>query len=110
MATKKDIALRQGRTGIVSVVVSGVADWTGITAKLFAALKKGGEVVLELDGGVSEIDDTITFPYVNSDTVELEQTSYYYEVALFKTDGTYIKDAVYGTLTIVGTVKPNPIA
>lgn len=102
MATNKNFELRQGRTGTILTLITGVSDWTDIQAKMF--ITKGSNPPaekLELAGTVNQSANTITFPYTFDNTDDLKADTYAYEVILYKEDKTYVKTALHGTLKMI---------
>ena len=110
MATEQHFSVRKGRTCTITVDVVGVSNWTGITSKLFAAYDMGEstpEIVLV--GTIDTGQNKISFDFLKDTTEDLEvQTSLRYEVAIFKADGSYIKDTNYGLINIGPVVKDHP--
>jgi len=108
MATEQNFSIRKGRTCSITVNVTDVSDYTGLVAKLFASYDDS-EVVLVLTGTIDPPTNTIAFATTAADTETLEpQSSLRYEVSLYKSDGSYVKDTNYGLINIGPVVKEHP--
>lgn len=110
MATEQNFSIRKGRTCTITVDIVGVSVWTDIVAKLFADYDiEASDPILQVTGTIDPVLNKATFTIVSDDTNELDaQTSLRYEVVLYKTDGSYVKDSNYGLLNIAPAVKIDP--
>jgi len=108
MATQQNFSIRKGRSGTITVSVTGVSDWTDIEAVLVAALRSEDTLAMELTGSIDEANNVITFDYTFDDTDNLQASKYQYEVILYKSNKSYVKTVLYGVMTVVGVVKVDP--
>lgn len=108
MATEQNFSITKGRTGTIIATITGVASWTGINARLVASRDYEGTPAIDLDGEIDEVNNQITFTYTFSDTKDLDYTSYVYEIIIYKDDKSYIKRALYGTISINRSVVIDP--
>lgn len=108
MAEIENLRIEQGRSGSVVVTITGVTDWTGIVAKLFAAASYGSSPVMTLTGSINDQTDVVTFDYSHSDTKELSLKRYYYEVVLYKADKSEVKTSTIGILTVDPVIVVDP--
>jgi hypothetical protein len=110
MATQTNFSIRKGRTCTIVVTITGITIWTDLIAKLVAAYDMESSVLdIELTGYIDPVAGTATFNFTPESTEELEaQTSLRYEVTIYKTDGSYVKDSNYGLLNIAPAVKIDP--
>lgn len=110
MATEQHFSIRKGRTCTVVVTITGVSDYTGLVAKLFADVDMGVSAPqIVLTGTIAPAQNTASFDFADDTTAPLEaQSSLRYEVSLFKADGSYIKDTNYGLINIGPVVNEHP--
>lgn len=102
MATAKNLIIRKNRNTILKINVTGVEDWTDLSA-LFcigASLKEDPEV--EVTGVIDEEEDSIVVEIAPD--LELEGV-YEYELVIYNDDESYIKTVLYGKLTVVDVLK-----
>jgi hypothetical protein len=110
MATEQNFSIRKGRTCTVTVTITGVSVWTDLVARLFADydLEVSAPLIV-LTGTINQGNSTASFDFTNQTTLELvAQSSLRYEVGLYKSDGSYIKDTNYGLIHIGPVVKEHP--
>jgi hypothetical protein len=105
---QQNFSISKGRTGTFTVPVTGVASWTALFAKLFATDAIGNSALVTLTGAIDGPNNKIVFNYLNSDTVNLTQSSLYYEIVIYKADKSYMKACTYGLLNIAPVVKVDP--
>jgi hypothetical protein len=110
MATPINFSIRKGRTETITVTVENVTIWTGLVAKLFASLNKGDIPAIQLSGAINEIENELSFSFLSSSTKNLLASSLYYEIVLYKQDGSYVKDCNYGILSIEPVVVADPMS
>lgn len=106
MATIENIVITKGRTVAISVTVTGITDWTGLSAKLYAAKTYGGTLVLDLTGVITAVDDKIDFSYTHDDTKNITSDRYYYEIVVLKEDLTVVTNVTIGNLVLQDAVNP----
>jgi hypothetical protein len=109
MATHQDFSIRKGRTGTIVVTITGITIWTDLLAKLIANEEMDASAPdIELIGTIDPVLNTATFSYTKDDTKNITASSLYYQVTIYKADGSYIKDSNYGLLNIAPVVKIDP--
>ena len=109
MATESNFSIRRGRTGTITVTVTGVSDWNNMIAKLYAySDQESSSVDMVLTGTCDGPNNKITFNYSHSDTKVLMKSSYYYDITIYKADYSYVKDVNYGLIYIEPVAKRNP--
>ena len=110
MATTQNFSIRKGRTCTIVTDVVGVSNWTGISAKLFADYDMDASLPdIVLAGTIDQAQNKISFDFTKDTTKNLEaQSSLYYEIGIYKADGSYIKDTTIGLLHIAAAVKEHP--
>jgi len=109
MATRGDISIEKGRTGTIEVTVTGVDDWAGKLAKLFASTTYGDATPdIELTGTIDTATGIVTFDIIFTDTSTLTEKRYYYEVVIYEADKSYVRNTNYGNLNLLETIKTDP--
>ena len=110
MATELNFSIKKGRTCTIQVPITGITIWTGIIAKLFASKEmeqSASDIIIV--GTIDTPSNTASFSFAGTDTENLDiQTSLYYDVDLYKADGSYIKTCTKGLLHIAASVKIDP--
>ena len=109
MATEQNFTVRKGRTSEVVVTVLDVDDWTGLDTKLYAySSMEESSVEFTVDGVVAQSANEITFNITHDMLKDLDVSSLYYEVVVYRSDKTYIKDTNYGLIYIAPVGLTNP--
>lgn len=110
MATELNFTIRKGRTCAIQIPVTGISNWTGITAKLFAHTDMDASIAdIVITGTIDQPTNTITFTFIHDDTKDIDALSFlYYDVTLYKSDKSYLKDSTTGLIAIEPAVKIDP--
>lgn len=108
MATKQDFEIEKGRTSVIVDTITGVDDWTEVLAKLNAVYRLGDTPDIELVGTVYPETDQVSFAFAASDTADLTYRNLHYEIVLYKTDKSFVRNPTSGIIKLITPVDIDP--
>jgi hypothetical protein len=108
MALIMNVTLEQGRTETIVVTIEGITDWTGLKAKLIAALTFGGTPLITLVGRMYPATNQVSFGTAYTDTATLTDRTLKYEVVIYNDSKSFVQDVTYGILQLKEMVKIDP--
>jgi hypothetical protein len=110
MAVIKNFKIEKARVGTIRVTVSGVTDWTGLSAKLIAGNNyEETDPEISLSGSINPATNIITFFLDFEDTDSLiVDDALYYEVVIYNSDKSVLANCTMGTITVNPVVKIDP--
>lgn len=106
MSRKVNISFEKGHSHTVTTTVTGITDWDGISASLFAVKEYGEAPDISVEGVITSdsLSDRVVLFIPPEATASLESGVYHYEIALYTASHTYLRNVNHGDLTITDTI------
>jgi len=107
MSQKQNITLEKGHSQMITSTVTGMDDWEGISAKLFIVAEFGNAPDVIIEGVIvsDSVSDRVEIYVPPEATLSLEAGTYHYEIALYNSSNTYIRNTNHGDCILSPTIS-----
>ena len=102
------IHIDKGRTGTITIIASDEITDDTLLVKLFATSKVGVDPEVTLVGDINSDGITIIFTYTHDTTKDLTVKSLRYEIVLYASDLTFVKNISNGLFYVDDVIKIDP--